>query len=729
MLPGSAFGDYLWGRPRDEVIQALGDTPWSLRNAVPLTPPGAIRTLDAFEEAFATGQGSRALSDQLVRSGIRYLLVRSDIAAPGTTDPELVYSTLSSTPGVSAVASFGPDIGSPPSQDADGQIVFVNGGLQALHPAIEVFEVEGADATEARSEPLDTLPALFGSPSGVLAQDGLFGADTDFLLSQDVPRTAVPGRAVLTDTDRRQEVAFGRVPNGRSATLTPSDRYRIDRPVHDYLSPGQGSTQTVAALLGAERLTASSSASDVTQASIDQSASPWAAFDDDVSTAWRAGDLDGWIQIDYGREVSLADATVRLPRSAGVRDLEVRTDSGRTTIRGLGGVSVGLGLEGTTTRLRIGLAKPSLTALSIASVDVPDAAVARPLVLPTVPRAWGNPTDVVLTADKGPATCRRVDGITRCVAGRDGRGEDGSTIDRIVTLEAPATFAAGVSALPVQSNALVDLLSGDVRLRVTSTASGDPAAGPLAMIDADPQTGWIAALGDRTPTVTIDLGEDTEVDSLRLRTDPTLAASAPGRVTLTFDDELQQEAGVNIQGLLSFDPVTTRRVTVRIDRAYVRSSLAFDGTGTGLPVGISEISVPDTDIDPAADAGTVVDLGCGSGPTLRVGDRTYRTAMEALPRHRLDPCSSSRPRVRGVPTCRCSSGATGSRCRPAMRSVPSHFGLRRDRAQMPRPRQCRWSATGALRCQPRCPRATTGWSPWHRPSTPDGPRVPRHPSW
>ena len=143
MLPGSAFGDYLWGRPRDEVIQALGATPWSVRNAVPLTPPGAIRTLDAFEDAFANGQGSRALSDQLVRSGIRYLLVRSDIAAPEVTDPELVYSTLSSTPGVASVASFGPDIGSPPSQNADGQIVFVNGGLQALHPAIEVFEVEG----------------------------------------------------------------------------------------------------------------------------------------------------------------------------------------------------------------------------------------------------------------------------------------------------------------------------------------------------------------------------------------------------------------------------------------------------------------------------------------------------------------------------------------------------------------------------------------------------------
>lgn len=628
MLPGSAFGDYLWGRPRDEVIQALGTSPWSVRNAVPLTPPGAIRSLDAFENAFATGRGSPALSDHLVRSGIRYLLVRSDLAAPGATDPELVYSTLSSTPGVSSVASFGPDVGSPPSQDADGQIVFVNGGLQTLHPAIEVFEVEGADATQARTQPLSTLPAVFGSPAAALVQNGLLPEDTDFLLSQDVPSELVPGRVVLTDTDRRQEVAFGRVPDGRSATLTRQDRYRIDRPVHDYVAPGQAATQTVATLLGAETLTASSSVSDVTQAQIDPAGSPWAAFDDDATTAWEAGDLDGWIQIDYGREVSLEGATIRLPRGAGGRELVVRTDGGRTVVQGFGGADVGLRVDGTTRRLRIELSEPSLTALSIASVDVPEAPVARPLVLPTVPRAWGNPTDIVLTADAGPATCRRVEGVTRCVAGRDGRGEDGSTIDRIVTLEAPATFAGGLNALPVQSQALTDQLSGAIGLQVSSSASGDPAAGPLAMIDDDASTGWIASLSDRTPTVTIDLGEDTRIDELQLRADPTLAASAPGRVTLTFDDRSQQQVGVDIQGRLSFDAVTTRTVAVRVDRAYVRSTLAFDGSGTGLPVGVSEISVPGTDIDPAEGASEVVDLDCGSGPTLQVGDRTYRTAMQ-----------------------------------------------------------------------------------------------------
>src|SRR5690606_5808856 len=112
VLPGSAFGDYLWGRPRDEVVQALGTTAWSMRNAVPLVPPTAIRTLDALEQAFASGRGSPALADLLRRSGIRFLLVRNDLADEGSTDPELVYSTLASTPGVERRAAFGPRVGS-----------------------------------------------------------------------------------------------------------------------------------------------------------------------------------------------------------------------------------------------------------------------------------------------------------------------------------------------------------------------------------------------------------------------------------------------------------------------------------------------------------------------------------------------------------------------------------------------------------------------------------------
>src|SRR5690606_19390225 len=115
------------------------------------------------------------------------------------------------------------------------------------------------------------------------------------------------------------------------------------------------------------------------------------------------------------------------------------------------------------------------------------------------------PTDVVLTADAGPATCWRVGTVGRCVPGRDGRGEDASTIDRIVPMREGVVFASGLSVLPVQGKALGSLLAGPVEPSTTSSAADDPAAGPLAMVDGDPQTGWVAALGDNDPTITLGL--------------------------------------------------------------------------------------------------------------------------------------------------------------------------------------------------------------------------------
>ena len=59
LLPGSSFGVYLWGSPADEPLQPLADSPWTVRNAIPLTPAGYIRMLDAVEDRLARGEGGR----------------------------------------------------------------------------------------------------------------------------------------------------------------------------------------------------------------------------------------------------------------------------------------------------------------------------------------------------------------------------------------------------------------------------------------------------------------------------------------------------------------------------------------------------------------------------------------------------------------------------------------------------------------------------------------------
>lgn len=627
VLPGSAFGDYLWGRPRDELVQALASTPWSMRNAVPLVPPSAIRHLDALEEAFGSGRGSTALADLLRRSGIRYLMIRNDMSEPGTTDPELVYSTLSSTPGVERVASFGPRLGNPPSQQTDDdELVFINGGRQSRHDVIEVFEVADTSAGTARAQQLDETPVLVGAPAAQLL--GLFGVGTDVLLAQDVPDSLVPSRIALTDTDRRQEVAFGRVTDNRSASIAENEEFRIDRPVHDYVGPEGERWKSVPELDGAERIDASSSTADVTTPNIDRARSPWAAFDGDPTTTWVADDLDGWISIDYGREVSLDGATVTMPAGTEGRDVEVRTDDGAEIVRLRPGRPVAIG-DGMTRTLRIGLPETSLVELRISDVTVPDAPVSRPLRLPRLPAGWASPTDVVLTADQGAPTCWRVVDVTRCVPGRDGRGEDGSTIDRIVTLDSGRLFAAGVSVLPFQSEALTSALSPRTDVKVSSTSSVDPAVGPLAMMDGDPETGWIASLDDTSPVLDVDLAAPTQIDRVRLAADATLAASAPRRGTVTFDDGSRQRVTFDADGIAQFDARTTSSLEIEITDLFVRSSLGFDGSGTGLPLGVSELSFPGTDVDPASDASVVRTLPCGSGPDLTVGDRTLRTAVTA----------------------------------------------------------------------------------------------------
>src|SRR5207247_2325425 len=79
VVPAARFPSYDWGATTDEITQPLLHVPWVVRNAIPLTPPGTIRLLDAIDTVLATGVGSPGLADLLARSGIRYVLLRSDL--------------------------------------------------------------------------------------------------------------------------------------------------------------------------------------------------------------------------------------------------------------------------------------------------------------------------------------------------------------------------------------------------------------------------------------------------------------------------------------------------------------------------------------------------------------------------------------------------------------------------------------------------------------------------
>lgn len=635
LLPGSAFGDYLWGSPRDEVLQALATSPWSVRNAIPLTPPGAIRALDGFEQAFASGRGSSALQVALQRAGIRYLVLRHDLVdSAGSTDPELVRSTLTSTPGVRLVRTFGPVVGSPTTEeDAQGRLQFVNGGRQSKHRVIEVFEVEEVTARTATWQATNQTPVVVGAADAGTDLWPSVTSPEDVILAQDVPDEFTPAQVVLTDTLRRREAAFGRVINNRSASLTTAEAFRIDRPVHDYVERGTPSWAAVPEVHGATKVIASSSASDVTQTVIDTSRGPWSALDGDTRTRWTAGESDlnpSW-EVHFDQPVDVTATTIRLSGTSNDRDVTVETSAGVELNRQLpAGATVELTVpDGLTTFLRLSAASNAFDPFSLDEVSIAGLEVTRPLRLASVPTSWPEPSEILLHATPAArGTCRTIDDVVRCDAGSPRLGEDGRTIDRIFSLRSASRATVALQVEPEFGSALTEALSGDVSIRPSSTASRTMTTSVLAMMDANLSTGWTASLADANPRLDFSFDRERTVSALVLRTDPSLAASAARKATLRFDDGSTEVVTFNEDGLARFDPVRTRTITATITHVRIRNNRSFDGSINGLALGVSEVGFPGSGVSPAADLDTVRDLGCGSGPSLEVNGSRVQTRVQ-----------------------------------------------------------------------------------------------------
>ena len=164
VVPAARFPRYLWGSPSDEITQPLSHRPWAVRSSVPLTPPGTIRLLDTVESALADGQGSAGLADLLARSGVKYLLLRSDLdyGHSGATQPVVVRQALLRSPGIHPVRGFGPEVGG-------GQLPgnFVDRGLDVRVRALEVYEVRRAVDQVVAYDAAD-LTTVVGGPESLL---------------------------------------------------------------------------------------------------------------------------------------------------------------------------------------------------------------------------------------------------------------------------------------------------------------------------------------------------------------------------------------------------------------------------------------------------------------------------------------------------------------------------------------------------------------------------------
>lgn len=639
LVPGAPFGEYLWGSPKDEPLQWLAGSPWAVRNVIPLTPPGNIRMLDEVEAALVEGRGSAGLTEYLRRAGVRFLVVRNDLE-PGSDVPHplLVHQAIEAAPGLERVATFGPMVGGGGAINVEDNRVLVDHGWQDSFPAVEVYSVpDDSSAVTATG-----LPLVVGGPEDLLDLTDLGVLDdqpTELAVDAD---TAEPptGELVLTDGLRARERFFGRVHDGYSPALTPGDELHSGNPTRDYLLADDDRWSTTVRLTGATAISASSSESDATAGGGSRRGRlPYAAVDRSLGTAWRSGGGAGdpaWWQLDLDREVD--PGTVRLtggPENPDNIAVAVRTAAGVSEPVRLGEDrtrTVALP-DGPTTWIRVEVVGDDVRQLSLADVEMAGLRVDRSLVLPVLPETWGTPDAIVLRGDLDARTgCVNVGRDVRCAPGRARPSEEAAGMSRVVTLNAPATYAARVRVVPRAGTALDQLLLADQPVNVEATSvlvPEDPRDGAVAAIDGDIGTSWLSDPDDPDPTLALSWLGQREVGDIWLRVDRQAAGLRPTSVRLSWPGGTREVDLV--KGRASFRPITTDRLSVTVTDTDSGYSVDASGQATGLGVAVSDLRLPGMTYLPVRFPLEPKTYACGSGPDLRIGSQHVPTRIVGSP--------------------------------------------------------------------------------------------------
>lgn len=639
-VPGSTFAEYLWGSPKDEPLQFLGQSPWAVRNTIPLSPPGNIRMLDEIEEHFAEGRGSRGLVSLLRRSGVQHLVVRNDLSPSNDVPvPAVVHQVLEQSPGLDRVASFGPQVGGGAHLTTDGVRTVVNGGWQGRYPAVEIFRVPGA----ADQHPSDRPTVVAGGPEDLADLEDLAVIGREpALLAPDVAgqRGLDPEQLplVLTDGLRERERFFARVHDGYSATLTPGETPRGLNPNPDYLTPEQEEWLTRTRLEGARAISASSSMADSdAPGGTRRGELPFAAIDGSRATEWvsnpqRSG--KAWWRIDLNRSQEIDRLTVVGGNQADENQaLRVRTEHGVSEEFTAGPQErTSVDLPGGATRwIRIEDAGSSTRLLSLAEVAIPRVDVRRRQVLAATPASWGNPESIVLRADVDARRgCVTVRDEVRCVPGTARPSEEATGAARRFTLPDAASYEPDLVVRPRAGDALDDLMLRQQPLNITASSTGtpDPRSSALAAIDGDPATSWVAEVGDFRPTLRLNWLGPKSITGLALSRSEDAATRRPDELTLTWPGG-RREVELDSRGRATFPAIRTSQLTIRVDEAEFATDLRFDGQSRQVAVGVQELRLSGLDFAPIAVSTQQTDLGCGTGPTVEVNGAELETSVVA----------------------------------------------------------------------------------------------------
>jgi arabinofuranan 3-O-arabinosyltransferase len=625
VVPGAARPTYFWGSTVDDALQPVAKTPWIGRAAAPLAQAGTVRLLDAFEQRLAAGQRDMSLAQLMARSGIGWVVLRNDLdsAASLATPNDVVAATLDNSPGFDAVAGFGPTIGGP---SASGQL---DGG-DAGRPAVEIFRVTpslglvgllSTDGAVVANGSSDALPQLV--ERGLPASTAVLFGDSQRAVAQDSTIR------VATDGIRRQQAGFGNALD-KSRTLASNEFYTGTRKTYDYL-PSPSPTLSTMRYVGATGISASSSGSDVYAAFNRSPANgPWAAVDDDQASAWRSGSATGavgqWIELRLDKPVTVA--SIRAAFVAGFHGypsrIEVRTAAGRRVddVASTSAIQVLPMPNGATTTVRLTVLAMAGggfgDSVGVSTLSIPGIEVGRTLSVPGV----GAPDVMAFDAAAGYRDgCLDVDGSPRCDAALAASGEEDGVLDRTVRLTQPKSYLPSATVRLPATQALDDSLDAllPIRAAASSVDSTDPRERPGSAVDGDPATAWVAAPGDATPSLTLDLGARSLVRGVRLVTAPNSFVAMPLRVRVdagseTWEGDMPGDGVINLP-----HSVQARTVKITVLVAQARRSV---NTATGelrlLPVGINTVTVESDRSPVPLRLAPVVDFDCQAGLQLTV---------------------------------------------------------------------------------------------------------------
>jgi arabinofuranan 3-O-arabinosyltransferase len=653
-----------------------------VRSANPLTPPATVRLLDSIESALATGAGSAGLADVLARSGIRYVLLRSDLdyGRSGAARPIVVRQALTRSPGLRLVIGFGPERGGD-AQDHS----FVDNGLDVPVRMLEVFQVERPVAPVVAYDAA-AVTTVVGGPEALLdvAATGRL-SPAPAVLAGDLPGGAPMGHVVVTDTLRRREIAFGLPRDNVSSTLTATQPFTLDSPAPDYLPRWARSRQTVVRHTGISAVSASSSWADA--ASLTGSRpehQPYAALDGDVTTSWRtpptAPVVGQWLEVGLADPTVVSEVYVRIDPGADYvpTSITVRAGLDQQTVD-LAGVDVTVRLRGRhpVSRLRVIVDEAAQlrtggAGVGISEVAIPGVIAGRTLDVPAPPRT-GAPPAIVLAAAASVPSCFFAGDRTRCAPGVARGSEDGGVLDRSVTQPVGGLYRPSLWARPRPGTKLSEVIDREfaaatpLGLLPYVTASSfmvpDPAGRPGTVLDGDPSTAWSPAVGDRNPWIRLNWLAPRTITGLRLTLAPGVAATPPAAVTVVGDDGIRS-AFVDATGSVLFDrPMRTDEINVVFpERPPLVSYEPYGNSVDLLPIAVGELTaLPDLP-NLAVPLDVPVRLPCGSGPTVDVEGMRVRTQLVASRRDLLE--------LRDVPARPCDED-------PATLSLPVDAGPRR----------------------------------------------------